>query len=113
MNGETVKLVCRQAAGRDPFNNEVFEECETEVENVLVQPAGTQDDTDSNRPEGIKAKYLLLFPKAFAYGSGSLRGTKIEVRGKRYKVIGDPGCYDGKNCPTDWCMPVHVGDIDG
>lgn len=116
MKGEAVTLVYRgRAIGKDAFGGDVCEDTVQEVKNVLVQPADTSDDPGSNRPDGIRTKWRLIFPKLFVYGIDLeiFRGASVIVRGKEYKVIGSPGSFDADNCPTDWCMGVYVEDIDG
>ncbi|MCL2492510.1 MAG: hypothetical protein FWF33_00500 [Clostridiales bacterium] len=119
MTGETVTVIYKDgAAGADAFNQEQREPITAQVSNVLVQPldgadlAGVQD---SNRPDGTRARLKLFFPKAYVYeiDPGIFRGAEIEVRGKRYKVIGKPGYYDKAACPTDWCMAVNVEAVNG
>jgi len=115
MKGETVTLIYPGDGGKDDFKNDVHTGIPQDVSNVLVQTANTQNDTDSNRPNGTRAQYRLMFPKLFVYGIDPdiFRGATVIVREKPYKVIGNPGYYDDENCPTEWCMSVYVEAIDG
>ena len=116
IKGETVILRYQGAeTDKDAFGSPVYTEIEQEVGGVLVQPVDTQDDPDSNRPDGITIRYRLLFPKLFVYGINPeiFRGAETVVRGKVFRVIGEPGYYDAENCPTEWAMSVYVGAADG
>lgn len=116
MKGELVILKYHDdKSGTDPFNNDIYELISKNVDNVLVQPGIPENDIESNRPEGVVIKYTLQFPKDFVYGVDTeiFRGAIITVRGKDYKVVGSPDCFDSENCPTEWCMPVYVEDSDG
>ena len=119
MTGELVTIRYKEPTGRkNQFGQEVCEEVSLEVGNVLVQPVDTQDDGnrgESNRPDGAAVKYRLLFPKLFVYSHdiGILRGAVVEVRGKDYDIIGEPGAFDAENCPTEWCLSLYAGRIDG
>lgn len=110
MKGETVKVKTFVEVGADPFGKPTVSEKTETVENVLVQPGACADLTESNRPEGVKVKYTLHFPKT--YGK-KLEGAKIEVRGDWYDVIGSPDHYTLENTPTAWWMPVEVKAING
>ncbi len=110
MKGETVIVERRAEAGTDDLNNPIYETTSSEVSNVLVCPGSTSDVIGSIRPDGAEVTYTLHFPKTF---SGSLRGCRISVRGEWFSVIGDPKPYTLENCPTEWCMPVEVGVVNG
>lgn len=110
MTGETVTITQRSEVGRDGFNNPIFEDTETDVENVLVAPATGDDVIESVRPEGSEVKYTLYFPKTFV---GKLENERVKVRGDWLDVIGCPDCFDLNNCPTDWNMVVKVGVFHG
>jgi hypothetical protein len=119
MKGETVTLKYNGSViGKDDFNKDIHEPIEQEVSNVLIAPADNADygnRGESNRPDAVEAKYRLMFPKLYVYGVDIeiFRGATIVVRGKEYKVVGKPGYFDDDNCPTDWCMVVLVGEVDG
>lgn len=110
MKGETVIVERRAEAGTDDLNNPTYETTSSEVSNVLVCPGSTSDVIGSIRPDGAEVTYTLHFPKTF---SGSLRGCRISVRGEWFSVIGDPKPYALESCPTEWCMPVEVGVVNG
>lgn len=110
MKGEIVIVERRTKIGVDDLNDPIYETTSTEVSNVLVCPGSTSNVIESIRPDGVEVAYTLHFPKTF---SGSLRGCRISVRDEWYSVIGDPKPYMLENCPTEWCMPVEVGVVNG
>ena len=83
---------------------------ETLVSDVLVDPTTGSDVEDNVRLDGTRARMKLHFPKTF---SDSLRGCKVTVRGRDYRVIGDPQPYTDANTPTRWHMPADVEGVDG
>ena len=82
----------------------------TTVDDVLVDPSVGADVLSNTRLDGTKADLRLHFPKTF---TASLRGCKVVVRGKEYRVSGDPAPYTDANTPTRWHMPVDVEAVDG
>lgn len=71
---------------------------------------GATSDLDATRPNGVRVAYTLHFPKTY---EGGLRACEVEVRGRRYSVVGDPRHYTDANAPGPFWMPVEVGDVDG
>lgn len=110
MNGETIVISKRTETGRDAFNNPVFTEEETPVDNVLVAPGAAADVIDAVRLEGVEVNYTLYFPKTF---TGDLECEKVKVRGEWLDVIGHPDRYADEVCPTEWNMVVMVGTTHG
>lgn len=110
MVGETVVVETRSAVGTDNYKSPIYETSESEVSNVLVAPADTDDVFGNTRPDGAQIKYTLYFPKTF---DGDLEGCRIKVRDEWLSVIGHPDHFDKKVCPTKWWMVVRVGGIHG
>ncbi|MGP9727889.1 hypothetical protein [Glutamicibacter sp. AOP3-A1-12] len=109
--GETVVVIRRERIGTLPGNTPEYAEVETLVENVLIDPKPGSDVTDSVRPDGTQAEYVLHFPKGFV---GSLRGASVKVRGgDPMEVEGDPQSYTNANTPLLWNRPVSVYRVDG
>lgn len=106
---EEVTVSRRERIGADDLNADVFEWRDEDPVRVIVVPGATAD-LDASRPEGVAVSYTLHFPKGF---SGSLRGCRVKVRGEWLSVVGDPKPYTPENCPTEWCMPVEVGETLG
>ena len=109
IQGEQV-VVIRQVDKRDELGEPIGEgeTCE-EVSNVVVAPGATAD-LDASRPDGVSVAYTLGFPKTF---TGDLRGCDVEVRGTRYRVIGDPQRNTAENTPGPWNYTAEVERIDG
>jgi len=64
IKGITVKLINLVDSGQsDPFGNPIMQETSINVENVLIQPATSDDITDSINLYGKKAVYNLAIPK--------------------------------------------------
>ncbi len=80
-----------------------------DVHNVVIVPT-TADELDETRPDGITAGYTLHFPRG--YGQ-DLRGALVTVRGKMFRVVGDPQPYTESNVRGPWTMPVTVVRHDG
>lgn len=89
---------------------EVTEETETlSNADVLVCPTSTED-LGASRPNGDEIVYNLHFKKGW---SVPLRGAIIEVRGERFRVVGDPQMLTVENCPTPFNLKVKVVRDDG
>lgn len=77
---------------------------------VLVAPGSTAD-LDASRPNGAQVALTLHFPKTWS--GAPLKGAHITVRGRRYRVVGDPQPYTAANTPGRFNMPVEVEAVDG
>lgn len=109
--GEDVVVIRRERVGTLPGNTPEYLYVSTLVEDVLIDPRPGAEVTDSVRPDGTRAEYVLHFPKAFV---GSLRGATVKVRGgDPMAVEGDPQAYTDANTPGRWNRPVSVYRVDG
>jgi hypothetical protein len=108
IEGEAVIVEFRDEIGKNRYKAPVYKTREVEVENVLVALGPRTDLIESNRPDAVKVKYTLHFPKTF---DEDLQGLRIKVRGNFYDVIGRPDHYTLENTPGDWWMPVEVGTV--
>ena len=89
---------------------EVVSETETLTQaDALVCPKSTQN-LDAERPDGDKVVYNIHFKKGW---SVPLRNALVEVRGKRYRVDGDPQALTEENCPTPFNLVAGVVMCDG
>lgn len=113
MLGETVAVLTRIETGKDSMGEPIYEWSSTNVENVLVKPGVGESLSDDLRPDGIRVKYTLAFPKTF---TGSLRSARVALTERGMSaddydsalvVVGDPGIT--KPCPTQWNRLVEVG----
>ncbi len=80
------------------------------VECEAVVAPGSTSELDASRPNGCKVSYTIHMPKTW---ERSLRGATVEVRGKSYRVVGDPQPYTAANVPGAYGMPVEVEAVDG
>ena len=111
MRGERVTVETPIEVGRGPGNSPIYEWVAGAVEDVLVAPGPREDVTDSTRPDGVRVRYTLHFPKPY---DTDLTGARISVRGEEpLAVVGSPRPYTLANTPTRWWMPVEVGRVDG
>lgn len=118
MKGETVTVSKRVVIGKDKLGEPIYDWDHIEVGNVLVRPIheySSSDLADPERPDGIRIRYCLAFPKT--YDGPSLAHCKIALtdRGMSFEdaldVSGSPDIVNP--CPTAWNMLVNVGRIDG
>ena len=108
--GEEVTVLRPSSDSADPFRSPVRTWAPETVDNVLVAPGTSPDETDSNRPDGVRVVFTLHFPKAY---TASLRGCRVIVAGDEYEVVGDPQAYEEWNTPGPWNRPVEVSRMEG
>lgn len=110
IQGETV-VVVRPTVTYDGLGEPSYGDDRREyIEDVVVYP-GPTSDLDASRPQGAKVAYTLCIPKSYA--GGSLKGLSVEVRGRTYRVVGDPQRYTAANTPWDWDLTAEVEDVEG
>lgn len=109
MIGEQV-IIWTPTTTYDENMDEVIRWTPETVDDVLIDPSVGSDVEGNARLDGTRAAMRLHFPKTF---SASLRGCKVTVRGRDYRVIGDPQPYTDANTPTRWHMPADVEVVDG
>ena len=105
IKGITVKLIEQVEVGRDRFNNPVYTESETDVENVLVAPASSDDITDSTTLYGKKAIYTLAIPKNDQH---VWEDQKVRFFGETWHVFGYATEGIEANIPLCWNKKVMV-----
>lgn len=94
---------------RDDLGEPVFGEPErTEVPGCFVQPGATAD-LDATRPNGVSVAFTVYMSDP----GFSLRGCAMEVRGRRYEVVGDPHPSTPENVPGGRNLQVEVTRSDG
>lgn len=97
----------------DAYGEPEVERWEREdVENALVAPrdAGADADLGPERPHGTTRAVTVHLPASV---SGSLRGCRVEARGRLWAVVGDPEPYTQANCPLPWVRAVEAEAVDG
>jgi hypothetical protein len=111
MRGEDVIVSKPVVIGRDRLNAPLYGSPDRElVQGVLVAPGPRSDLLATDRPDGTVVRFTLHFPKSYG---GDLGDSQVEVRGKPYKVVGDPAPYTMSDTPGNWHMPVEVVDVNG
>lgn len=84
---ETVAVVRRAPTGElDAFRVPVTEEERTEVPGCLVAQASTAASGEASAPAAASEELTVYLPA----GCPDLRGCSLEVRGRRYLVVGEP-----------------------
>lgn len=109
LRGQDVEVIHKVEGEPDELGAPTVTERHETVRNVLVCPGATADAVESMRPDGAVVAYTVAFPKPY---DADLHGAEVEIRGRRYRVIGDPQpCRE--NCPTAWWMRAEVERHDG
>lgn len=105
LQGIAVALFNKQKVGLDGFNNPIYEETKTIVENVLVSPLTQEEIIDTLNLTGRRAVYQLAIPKGDA---NDWEDKRVEFWGKSWKVIGIPIEGIEKLIPLKWNKKVKV-----
>lgn len=111
LTGETVIVEREVPGGPDEFGDPSPGVWVPErVDDVLVAP-GPTSDLDGSRPDGVRVKWSLSFPKGYP---ATLRGARVIVRGgPPCWVVGDPQHLTAANTPGRWSMPVELSAVRG
>lgn len=110
IDGETVAVMRRERVGTDRFGAPEWGAwVREEVPGVLAQVGGTAD-LEASRPAGVRADMTFHFPASY---EPSLKGCRIEYRGRVYEVEGDPRPYAAANCPPPWNRAAEAVSVDG
>ena len=105
IKGITVVLVSKVQTGTDPFNRPIYEYMETNVDNVLVCPASTDDIVTSQDLTGKKAVYTIAIPKGDVH---DWVDAKVKFFGQEWHTLGYPIEGIEANIPLDWNKKVMV-----
>lgn len=105
MRGITITLIERVEVGVDSLNHPIYEEIETEVENVLVAPTTADDVIDATSLEGKKLVYTLGIPKTDKH---KWADAKVRFFGMTFKQFGLPTQGIDSLVPTKWNKKVMV-----
>ena len=105
IRGITVILYEKQPAGKDGFNQPIYEEIAVPVDNVLVAPAQEQEVLDVLNLTGRKAVYTLAIPKGDEH---IWEDRDVEFFGERWHTIGMPTKGIDELIPLAWNMKVRV-----
>lgn len=105
IRGITVILFEKAQTELDPFGDPVCAETETEVNNVLVAPASSEEIQDSHNLYGRKAVYTLAIPKGDDH---EWEDRIVTFFGKDWHTFGIPTQGIEENIPLRWNMKVTV-----
>lgn len=105
IKGITVTLYTKTQTGVDGFNNPIYSEIETPVENVLISPVLSDDATSTLQLSGKYAKYELSIPKGDTH---NWVDCKIMFFGEVWRSIGYPEELIEALVPLDWNKKVKV-----
>lgn len=105
IKGITVTLLETIKTGVDPFGAPVYEEKEVNVENVLIEPASTEDMVNSLSLTGERAEYLLAIPKGDTH---DWEDKRVRFFGRTWKTVGIPLEGIDHLIPLDWNKKVQV-----
>lgn len=105
MKGITVILYERVKTGEDPFGDPIYEEQATEVPNVLVAPASSEDIAEQLQLYGKHAVYTLAIPKGDTH---DWKDKKIHFFGQDFRAFGFPLEGIDSLIPLSWNKKVQV-----
>lgn len=105
IKGITVTLIETKEKGRDDFGHPIFEEIETQVDNILISPTSTDDVTSQMNLTGRKAEYTLAIPKGDTH---DWENKEVLFFGKRWKTFGLPLEGIEEMIPLSWNKKVMV-----
>lgn len=105
----TITLLVKTPAGVDGFNNLVYTDTPTPVDNVLVGQPSTDEITNTLSLYGKKAVYMLGIPKDDTHDWTDVRVILPEPFAGTYRTIGYPVAGIPANMPPlAWNKKVLV-----
>ena len=111
IRGEPITILRPHITGVDQYGTPTRGWTEETIDDVLVNPSTPADTASSTQPDALEATATLYFPRT--YTGGPLKGCKAIVRGREYRIIGDPMPLDGGLTPTRWNMQAQISRDDG
>lgn len=105
IKGITVTLITKQVIDVDPFDNPIYSEVETLVDNVLIAPTTSDDIVNNLSLTGRKAVYTLAIPKG---DNNNWENTEVLFFGDRWRTFGMPTQGIDDLIPLDWNKKVMV-----
>ncbi len=105
IKGVTVTLFTETLAGTDEDGNDVYEEIETDVEDVLIGEPTTDDITNSVSLYGKRVAYVLGIPKN---DTNDWTNKKVRFFGELYRTFGFPMRGIDENIPGHRSTKVKV-----
>lgn len=108
IKGITVTLINKTESDRDEFNNPIYTETETEVENVLVGEPTTNDVNDTLSLFGKRLAYTLGIPKGDENNWVDATVILPSPFTGTYRTIGYPTAGIEEMIPLNWNMKVKL-----
>lgn len=105
INGITIALINLVETGKDGFNNPIYDEVTTQVDDVLVAPSSSDDVIDSTNLYGKKAIYTIAIPKGDTH---IWENQVVEFFGERWIVFSLPMTGIESNIPLRWNTKYYV-----
>jgi hypothetical protein len=99
IKGITVTLSERTQSGTDAFNRPTYTEKDTDVEDVLVYPASSEDIVSEKNLYGKHLKYYLCVPKGDTH---VWTDQNVKFFGETWKVYGYAEEWIDANNPSIW-----------
>lgn len=99
INGITVTLIERTQTGVDGFNHPVYSTVETEVNNVLVYPATSDDVISELNLTGKHLQYYLCVPKGDQH---EWTDRNVQFFSETWHVYNLPEAWIDANNPSTW-----------
>jgi len=108
IHGITIKLHELTVESYNTFNEPVYVETVTEVDNVIVAPASEQEILDTINLTGRKAVYTLGIPKGDTH---EWTNTIVEFFGRQWRTIGEPTMGIDDMIPLSWNKKVRCESL--
>lgn len=99
IGGITVTLYERTQSGVDGFNRPVYTTAETQVDNVLVYPATSEEVLDDLNLTGKHLEYYLCVPKDDAH---EWTDRKVNFFSEDWHIYSYPERWIDANNPSVW-----------
>ena len=109
IKGVTVTLINKIELGKDPFGQTIYEDIETEVDNVLISPTTSDDVVNQLTLTGKKAVYTLAIPKG---DTNDWEDAEVRFFGEKWRTFGIPLQGIEHLIPLDWNKKVTVERYD-
>lgn len=109
IKGMTVTLIDKTIVGHDTFDNPIYEETETHVKNVLVNPLSSEDIINTQNLTGRTAVYTLAIPKG---DINEWENKEVIFFNQRWRVFGITLQGIDDLIPLKWNKKVTVERYD-
>lgn len=109
IKGIDVVLYEQFQTGVDPFNKPIFEEKETTVSNVLVEPVSQTEILANYSLDTTRTAYRLCIPKG---DNHDWKNKKIKFMNRTFQSYTDIIEYIDDNVPLEWNKKVLVEEIE-